>query len=71
MKKAIGFSFIFLGAYALCALTGMGNLALLLFSLSPLVVIYLCLKILRDDEPVKKTFDESFYQDFDYRRNRG
>ena len=38
------------------------------FSLSPVVVIWLVWKVLRDGEPSELTFEEAFYEDHPYRR---
>jgi membrane protein implicated in regulation of membrane protease activity len=69
MKNAIVFSFIFLVAYSLSVLFGWIPAALFLFSTSPLVVLYVVYKVLKDPEEVQQTFEEHFYQDSEYRRN--
>ena len=40
-----------------------------LFILSPIIVIYLAYVILKYGKPSKYTFEERFYDDFDYKRN--
>ena len=40
----------------------------MMFCLSPFLVIYMVLVILKNGEPSKHTFDEKFYDDFDYKR---
>ncbi|MDR9374588.1 MAG: hypothetical protein RI565_06945 [Schleiferiaceae bacterium] len=71
MKTAIVGSFVFLGAYALAVLIGWYATALFLFSVSPLVVLYVVYKVLRDPQEVTQTFDQHFYQDHPYQRNQG
>lgn len=63
MKNSILFSFIFIGAYALSAIIGWEPMAMLFFSLSPLVVIWVVYRVLRDPQEVKVTFEDHFYQD--------
>lgn len=41
---------------------------LALFSLSPLVVIWMVYRVLKDGEASELTFDEAFYEDHAYRR---
>lgn len=63
MKFSIVFSFIFIGAYALSAILGIDPLVMLFFSLSPLMVLYVVYKVLKDPHEVEETFEEHFYQD--------
>ena len=41
----------------------------IMFCLSPFIVTYMVFVILKNGEPSKHTFDEKFYDDFDYKRN--
>lgn len=70
MKTAIIGSFIFLTTYALAALMGWVAAALFLFSISPLVTVYLVYRVLRDPHEVEQTFDQYFYQDYAYERQQ-
>lgn len=69
MKAAIIFSFIFIGAYLTAILFNWFAGALFFFGSSPLMVIYVVYKVLRDPKEVEVTFDEHFYQDHPYKRN--
>ncbi len=40
-----------------------------MFFLSPFVMIYMVYMVLRFGEPSKHTFEERFYDDWDYKRN--
>jgi hypothetical protein len=40
-----------------------------MFLLSPLLVIYMAYAILKYGKPAKYTFEERFYDDYDYKRN--
>lgn len=71
LKTVISGSFIFLLVYSVAVMLRAEQVAMLLFSLSPLVIIYMAHKILKDLEPHSgATFDEKFYEDFDYTRNK-
>lgn len=69
MRTAIGFSFIFITAYALSLIYGLIPAALFFVSASPLVVLYTVYKVLKDPEEPQQSFEEFFYQDWQYRRN--
>ncbi|MDX5405101.1 MAG: hypothetical protein LPK46_03145 [Bacteroidota bacterium] len=45
------------------------RLALMMFSLSPLPVIWMVIRVLRDGVESDRTFHEHFYDDVDIRRN--
>jgi uncharacterized membrane protein YqjE len=45
------------------------NLIILLFVMSPLAVIWMVYRVLKDGTPCNKTWDDSFYEDHSYRRN--
>ena len=40
-----------------------------MFLLSPLVVIWMVIRVLKDGQPSTQTFTEHFYEDHAYRRN--
>lgn len=62
-------STIYLLVYTLSTLVPIHlAIPLALFSLSPLVVIWLVWKVLRDGEESHLTFEEAFYEDHPYRR---
>lgn len=63
MKNSIIFSFIFIGIYAGVAIANWDPMVILLFSLSPLMVIYVVYKVLKDPKEVEVTFEDHFYQD--------
>lgn len=61
---AIAFSTLYLMVYALlCALESAIPIAMLMFSLSPLVVIGMVYAIIRYGVPSKHTFEERMYED--------
>lgn len=41
-----------------------------LFMVSPIPVLWMVYKILKNGIPSQRTFDEYFYEDVDYKRNR-
>lgn len=56
--------------YQLAPYIGVGeNTIILMFLLSPFLVIAMVYVILKYGEPSKFTFDEKFYDDWDYTRN--
>lgn len=64
MKVTITVATIYLVVYLLALnLTGMSDLTFILFSFSPLPVILMVYKILKDDYKESKTFDSHFYAD--------
>ncbi len=46
------------------------TLSMLLVSLSPLPIIWMVYKVLRDGTPSSFTFEERFYEDYNYERVR-
>ena len=70
MQVAIAFSFIYLLAYAFFLLFNPGPFALFLWACSPLVIGWVVIAVLRDKHAPDKTFDEYFYQDEEWKRNR-
>jgi hypothetical protein len=53
---------------AVCELDESLRLAIFLFSLSPLPVIWMVYRVLRDGTPSAYTFKERFYDDYKYTR---
>ena len=51
-----------------CEFDSTVRLAIMLFSLSPLPVIWMVYRVLRDGTPSKHNFTERFYEDYDYTR---
>lgn len=41
----------------------------ILFMISPIAVLWMAYKILKDGVPSGRTFDDYFYDDLDYKRN--
>lgn len=70
MKTAIYFSFIFLLAYMISILFGYIQAALFFFGTSPLVVLHLVYKVLKDPQEVTVTFEDEFYQDGSHPRSK-
>jgi len=69
LKFAVGFSFVFITAYGLSVLFNWTVAALIMVSLSPILVIWLAVKTLKDPNPSNNTFEDRFYEDLDYQRN--
>ncbi len=70
LKTVISGSFIFLVVYAIAVMLSAEQAALLLCSLSPIVVVFMAYRILKDPEPHSgATFDDKFYEDSNYKRN--
>ncbi|WP_417591036.1 hypothetical protein [Owenweeksia hongkongensis] len=70
LKNAIGFSFIFLAVYSIVIISSFTQGALFLLGLSPVLVIWLVFKTLKDPYTPTHTFEERFYEDYDYNRNQ-
>lgn len=45
------------------------NIITALFILSPFVVVYMTYVILKDGKPSDHSFEDRFYDDYDYKRN--
>ncbi len=69
LKNAVGFSFLFITGYGLSILFNWTIAALFLVSLSPILIIWLAVKTLKDPYTTDNTFEDSFYEDYNYRRN--
>ncbi len=54
-----------------CELDESLRLAIMLFSLSPLPVIWMVYRVLRDGTPSQFTFKERFYEEYKYTRFAG
>lgn len=50
-------------AYAVVVWLGLAQTALFLFSISPLMVLWVVFRILKDPHPVEIRFEDEFYQD--------
>jgi membrane protein implicated in regulation of membrane protease activity len=69
IKTPILLATLYLLIYTLVSfIPGLPALAVLLFSLSPIVVIWMVYRVLKDGEPSQYTFEEVFYEDHPYRR---
>ena len=69
LKNVIGFSVIFITIYAASVLVNYLPLALLLVSLSPVLIIWLAYRTLTDKYDTENTFHDRFYEDHEYQRN--
>ncbi|PTM05502.1 MAG: hypothetical protein DA405_03600 [Bacteroidetes bacterium] len=70
MKTALNLSFLFLFLFGLSVFLNWPFIALALFYASPIMVIYTIYKVLRHPEEVTQTFEDHFYQDHPYQRNK-
>jgi hypothetical protein len=69
IKLPIIVTTVYLAIYAATAqMESAIRLTILLFSLSPLPVIWMVWRVLRDGVPSKYTFTERFYEDYPYQR---
>ena len=69
IKSPIYFSTLFLVVYVIVShAESVANISLIMFSISPIVVLWLAYKILRDGRPSGQTFKQKFYDDHDYTR---
>jgi hypothetical protein len=67
IKAPILIATIYLFVYAITAQFETNiQLTIMLFSLSPLPVIWMVWRVLRDGTPSQFTFQERFYEDYDY-----
>lgn len=53
----------------LCFFEANIDIIIAIFLLSPFVIIWMVCKVLQSGTPSGKTWDEYFYEDFDYRKN--
>ena len=69
IRFPIYYATAYLAIYVLCLETmGMNSMVLILFGLSPLVVIWMVYRVLKDGEPSEKHFEQHFYEDYAYER---
>ena len=58
----------FLAVYVMLAFFKVENVVITMFLISPFLVIWMVLRVLKDGKPSGKTFSEHFYEDSEYRR---
>lgn len=63
LENVVGGSFIFLAGYSIAVLFSTEQIALLLFSMSSIMLLYIVWRTLRDSKQPEVTFEEQFYQD--------
>ena len=72
MKSAlfpVGLVTIFLVVYVLIAASGISYfLTALLFTISPILVIWMVFRVLKSPYNSRKTFNDHFYEDHSYRK---
>jgi uncharacterized membrane protein YqjE len=69
IKWPIAIVTIYLIIYQSAALLGFpDNTIAVMYVVSPLLVLWMVYKILKDGTPSDRTFDEYFYDDYDYKR---
>ena len=69
LKTVISFSFVFVTVYALSILVGWTAAAIFLVCVSPAVVLWVAYRTLKDPYHTNQTFQNKFYQDYEYYRN--
>lgn len=71
IKSPIIFASSFWLFYQLSPYIGFSdNFIITMYILSPLVVLWMAYRILKDGAPSGRSFDEYFYDDIDYKRNK-
>ncbi len=70
LKNVIIASCILISLYVLIIFLSLTTLALWMVSISPLIVAGLVYRVLKDPNPSPNTFEDRFYEDYDYPRNR-
>lgn len=69
IKFPVYFTTFLLFAYAAAANLGAPDWIIVsIYSASPFLVIWMAIRVLKDGEESTKTFDEYFYEDYDYKR---
>lgn len=59
----------YLVLYVACLeLLGAGSISLILFGFSPVILIWMVIRVLKDGVPSGKKFDDHFYDDHNYTR---
>ena len=69
LKNVIGLSVVFITIYALSVMANFLSLAVLLVSISPVVILWLAYRTLTDKYEAPHNFRECFYEDYEYQRN--
>jgi hypothetical protein len=70
IKWPIGIVTCYLIIYQSAAFLGFSdNIVVAMYVASPFLLFWLVYKILKDGIPSERTFDEYFYDDYDYKRN--
>ncbi len=69
LKHIVRGSLVGIALYVISIFLNWTWLALLLVSLSPLLVIWLVYRVLKDPYASTHTFEDRFYEDNEYRRN--
>lgn len=64
------FSTAYLFIFVLLVALGYGDMAMIMFLLSPLLIIWLVYTVLHHGKPSGRTFDEYFYDDVDIRADK-
>lgn len=60
---------IYLVLFVALVTSGFGlQIAMLMFSLSPILIVWMVIRVLKDDFKSKKTFSEYFYEDMDLKK---
>ena len=60
---------VYLILYVALLTSGFGvQLAVFMFSLSPVFIVWMVVRVLRDDYQTDKTFDKYFYEDMDWKK---
>ncbi|MGY6560502.1 MAG: hypothetical protein ACXITV_00185 [Luteibaculaceae bacterium] len=65
IKFPLMFATYYLFIYVIFASVGtLNQLAMFLFSLSPVIVIWMVIRVLKDGKPSEKTFETDFYDTY-------
>ncbi len=64
------FSTLYLVLFVLVIVLGYGDIAMVMFLFSPILVLWLVYTVLRYGKPSARTFDEYFYDDVDIRADK-
>lgn len=68
-KDAVGISFVYITIYSVMVLSEWLRPAILLVSLAPIILIWMVFKILNAPHQSEHTFEDRFYEDYDYERS--
>ena len=69
LRNVISLSVVFITIYSVSVMVNYLPLALLMVSLSPILIIWLAYRTLTDSYDTENTFHDRFYEDHDYQRN--